>query len=335
MLATVLGSFILYFGRTLFIPLSFALLISFLLYPICTFFEKKGVNKSISILFAISILFLLVALLFYALITQVSIFLQDWDVLKIEISRSLLKLTNYLEVKFDIRIDDVSQFSKKIIDGSGSQIISFLINTISTSAFFIIIIPVFSVLILHYRKMLTKALYSIFTEEKKGIIGAILSETIVSYHNFIKGMLLVYLIVGLLNSIGLLALGIPHPFLFGFIASILTFIPYIGILVSSLLPISISWITYNSIWYPIGIILIFAVVQLLEANIIFPYIVGNRLKINTFSIIVVMIFGGVIWGAAGMILFIPFICIVKLIADRSDNLRAISLLLSSDDNLQS
>lgn len=140
-------------------------------------------------------------------------------------------------------------------------------------------------------------------------------------------MLLVYLIVGSLNSLGLLLIGIPHPFLFGFMASILTFIPYIGIIVSSLLPITISWITYNSIWYPIGVIAVFSIVQALEAYVIFPFAVGSRLKINTLVIIMVAIVGGILWGAAGMILFIPFISIVKLIADRTESLKILSVLL--------
>ena len=53
---TVLISFLLYFGRTLFIPLSFAMLISFILYPICKWIEQKGISRSIAI--SITILFI-------------------------------------------------------------------------------------------------------------------------------------------------------------------------------------------------------------------------------------------------------------------------------------
>lgn len=141
-------------------------------------------------------------------------------------------------------------------------------------------------------------------------------------------MIGVYILVGILNSIGLAIIGIPYPILFGFTASILTFIPYVGIMVSSLLPITVAWITFNSIWYPIGVVIVFAVVQILEAYIIFPYAVGSRLKINTLAILVMIIAGGILWGAAGMILFIPFISIVKLIADRTESLKSLSLLLS-------
>lgn len=142
---------------------------------------------------------------------------------------------------------------------------------------------------------------------------------------------MVYLIVGVLNSIGLAIIGIPHPFLFGFTASILTFIPYVGILISSLLPIAISWITFNSIWYPIGVVIVFSLVQILEAYIIFPFAVGSRLKINTLVIILVIILGGILWGAAGMILFIPFVSIAKLIAERTNGLKIVEVLLGEGE----
>jgi predicted PurR-regulated permease PerM len=72
---------------------------------------------------------------------------------------------------------------------------------------------------------------------------------------------------------------------------------------------------------------VFTIVQFLEAYILFPLAVGKRLKINALVIIVVIIAGGIIWGAAGMILFIPFLSILKLIADRSKDLKSLSLLL--------
>ncbi len=155
----------------------------------------------------------------------------------------------------------------------------------------------------------------------------IISLTVTAYYSFIKGMAIVYLVVGILNSIGLLLLGVPHAILFGFIAAVLTFIPYFGIMVGSLLPITVAWVTYNSIWYPIGIIAIFAVVQYLEANIIFPLAVSNRLNVNTFVMLVAIFVGGVLWGLAGMILFVPFVGIAKLIADHNPKWKTLSMIL--------
>lgn len=332
---TVLISLVLYFGKTLFIPLSFSMLISFILYPICKWLEKKGINKIGSIALAISMIFILLGAIVYLLFSQIEGFLQEWHMFMAKFSDSLVQLYAFLEERYGIKTDGLSKLSKNLVNGSGAQIFKFLINTaysISMSVFFLIIIPVFSALILYYRGIFTNVLYKLFPADKKESIHEILIETIHSYYNFIKGMLLVYLIVGVLNSIGLAIIGIPHPFMFGFIASILTFIPYAGIIISSLLPIAVSWVTFDSLCYPVGIIMVFAFVQLLEANIIFPFAVGNRLKINPLIIIIMIVAGGILWGAAGMILFIPFISIAKLIADRTESLKTLSLLLGSENH---
>lgn len=77
--------------------------------------------------------------------------------------------------------------------------------------------------------------------------------------------------------------------------------------------------------------MVFSIVQLLEAYIIFPFAVGKRLKINTLVIILVIIVGGMLWGAAGMILFIPFVSIAKLIAERAESLKTLAILLSEGE----
>jgi predicted PurR-regulated permease PerM len=330
----VLASLILYFGKTLFIPLSFSLLIGFILYPICKWMETKGINKGIAIVISILGVTLLVGAVLYLLFAQFSEFLQEWQSLRTKLTETIHQLSLFISERFDISLEKQTEFINNTLNNSGSQAFSIVRNTaysLSESVFFLLMIPVFSALILFHRQMLSNALYELFPPERKKTIHEILIETIHEYYNFIKGMLVVYLIVGLLNSIGLWIIGVPNPFLFGFIASILTFIPYVGIMISSLLPIAVSWITYNSIWYPLAVIAVFSIVQALEAYIIFPFAVGSRLKINTLVIIIVVIVGGIIWGAAGMILFIPFISIIKLIADRTPSLKMLSVLLGDGE----
>lgn len=306
------------------------MLISFILYPICKWMEKKGINHGVAIFISILGVILFFGAVIYLLFTQVVEFSNEWQIFKVKLLETANQLSVFLAERFNISSEKQMAFLKNLVSNSGTQAISLLkitIYSISESLFYLLIIPVYSVLILYYRQLLVNVLYHVFPSEKKEIIREILVETIHAYYNFIKGMLVVYLVVGILNSLGLYIIGIPHPFLFGFIASILTFIPYIGIIVSSLLPITVSWITFNSIWYPIGVIIVFSIVQILEAYVIFPFAVGSRLKINTLIIILVVIIGGIIWGAAGMILFIPFVSIAKLIAERTKGLKTLSMLL--------
>jgi predicted PurR-regulated permease PerM len=322
---------ILYFGKSLFIPLSFALLISFILYPVCKWMEQKGVNFNVAIGLSLIAVAFLFAILLFLLFSQILEFSNEWQTLETKLEETINQLSVFLTNQFGVNEEKQLNYIKNALNNSGSQIFTFLKNTVysfSESLFYLLIVPIFSALILFYRQLLVQALYHIFPLDKKEMIREIITETIHEYYKFIKGMLVVYVIVGLLNSIGLAIIGIPYPFLFGFTASILTFIPYVGIMVSSLLPITVAWITFNSIWYPIGVIIVFSLVQVLEAYVIFPYAVGSRLKINTLAILVMVIAGGILWGAVGMILFIPFISILKLIADRTESLKSLSLLLS-------
>ena len=331
----IVVSLILYFGKTLFIPLSFSLLIGFILYPICKWMEAKGIHKGTAIFISILGMTMVVGSIVYLLFMQFSEFLQEWQSLRGKLNETIQQLSIFIVERFNISLEKQTEFINNTLNNSGSQALSMVRNTaysLSESVFFLIMIPVFSALILFHRQLLSNALYELFPPKQKNIIHEILIETIHEYYNFIKGRVVVYLIVGLLNSIGLLIIGVPNPFLFGFIASILTFIPYVGIMISSLLPIAVSWITYNSIWYPIAVIAVFSIVQALEAYIIFPFAVGSRLKINTLVIIIVVIVGGIIWGAAGMILFIPFTSIIKLIADRTPSLKMLSVLLGDGEH---
>lgn len=327
---TLLISALLYFGKTVLIPLSFALLISFILYPVCKWMEKKGINATFAIFISIFGILLLFSAVSYLFFLQIIAFSNEWQFFKVKLLETALQISNYVSERFNLSSENQMVFLKNVINSSGTQALLFFQKTIyslSEAVFYLMIIPVYAVLILYYRQLLVNVLYLVFPSEKKESIREILVETIHTYYSFIKGMGVVYLIVGLLNSIGLAIIGVPHPFLFGFIASILTFIPYVGILISSLLPIAISWITFNSIWYPVGVILVFGLVQALEAYVIFPFAVGGRLKINTLVIIIVVVLGGILWGAAGMILFIPFVSIAKLIAERTKSLKILEVLL--------
>ncbi|MNS56344.1 pheromone autoinducer 2 transporter [compost metagenome] len=108
----------------------------------------------------------------------------------------------------------------------------------------------------------------------------------------------------------------------------MTIIPYVGIIVSSLLPISVAWLSTDSLWYPLGVIAVFGFVQYLEANLIFPMVVGAQLNINTWASIIAIIIGGILWGASGMVLSLPLLAILKLLSEHIKDWKALNILLS-------
>jgi predicted PurR-regulated permease PerM len=335
LLYVVLIGIILYYGRDLFIPLSFSFFISFILYPICQWLENHGFNRAMGIFVCISLLLALVFTILFLLGQQLISFSIEWVSLKTKLHETLNELSRFLAERLNIDKEEQLSWLKNIRNDSSTGTLSFLKDTLYSSGVglvLVILIPIFSALILYYRTMFVNVLYLLFAPEKKAVIHKILHLSVNTYYNFIKGMAIVYLIVGILNSLGLWIIGIPHPFLFGFIASVFTVIPYIGIIVAAIFPITVSWLTYSSIWYPIGVILIFTFVQYLEANLIFPMAVSSKLNLNTFVTIIMIIAGGILWGAAGMILFIPYLAIVKLIADNTEELKALSIFLGTKNS---
>jgi predicted PurR-regulated permease PerM len=332
----VFVSVLLYVGKNLFIPLSFALLISFILYPFCSWLERKGLNRITSILAGITLLLGLAVGAITLLVQQFAAFVKEWPTVKIKLEESLIELSYVLKNDYAISKEQQNALLDQFINRSSGDVMGMIKDALSTSAFWLvllILIPVFAVLILYYRNLLANVLYRIFSNERRESIMKILLLTITTYYNFIKGMAVVYIIVGILNSAGLLLLGVPHAIFFGFMAAILTFIPYVGIMVGALLPIAMAWITFNSIWYALGVVGIFAFVQYLEANVIFPIAVSNRLNINALATLVAILVGGILWGVAGMILFVPFLAITKLIADHHPKMKTWSILLGKPPTL--
>jgi predicted PurR-regulated permease PerM len=235
-------------------------------------------------------------------------------------------LVNYYSITEAQQERWVQELAGKTIDFLVSGVPSAISASVYSSAL-LVMVPLFAALILYSRHRLVEIISYLFPEEKKDDLKRLLSLTMGAYYNFIKGMVLVYLVVGILNSIGLLMIGVPHAIFFGFVASVLTFIPYLGILVGSLLPVAMAWITFNSVWYPLAVILVFTLVQYLEANVIFPLAVSNRLNMNALATLVAIVAGGIIWGMSGMILFVPFAGIVKLISDRHPKMKIWSLMI--------
>jgi predicted PurR-regulated permease PerM len=281
------------------------------------------------------LLLLLVTGLVLILVFQMNSFLREWPVIHEKILMTISNSSQWLTDEFGVTRTAQTEWLRNFARQSTGDAMGLLQKTISASAVsavLLVLIPIYAVLILFYRKHWFEVLVQFFPHAGTVQLREILQLSIQAYYNFIKGMGLVYLLVGVLNSVGLLVLGIPHAILFGFVAAILTFIPYVGILVGALLPISVAWITYNSLWYPVGVVAIFSVVQYLEANVIFPFAVSSRLKVNALVTIVAIVVGGLVWGVAGMILFIPFLGILKLIADRTPALQTWALLLGEPDD---
>jgi predicted PurR-regulated permease PerM len=148
--------------------------------------------------------------------------------------------------------------------------------------------------------------------------------------NYISGLILVIAIIAILNTTGLLILGIKYAVFLGILSALLTIIPYIGIVLGSILPILVALLTKDSLLYAAGVIAIFGLVQFLEGNFITPKIIGSKVNVNPLSAIIALIVGGAVWGIAGMILAIPILGIIQIILSNNKDLKPFASLISNN-----
>lgn len=321
---------ILWFGQPFLVPLAYALLTAFVLYPVCKYFESKRMGKMGAIALSITLLCLLFGALITLLGYEMAVLSGKWPLVQQQIDPFLLQLQDELEREFGWTSEKQIAWARENLNElsrNAGAYISDTANAILGAVFNLIIIPVYVALILVYRGRLVEFAIGIAPEAFRDRMPVVIDDTIKVFSRFIRGMVLVYLSVGLLNTFGLWLVGVKNPFLYGMITAIMTIIPYFGIMISALLPITLAWLETGTLWRPLGIVTVFTVVQYLEANLIFPYIVGRFVNLNTLAAILAIFLGALFWGVSGMILFLPFFAVFRLFAEHFPELKPWSKLL--------
>jgi len=171
----------------------------------------------------------------------------------------------------------------------------------------------------------------LFPEDKKERVFKMFKSVQQVGQKYLSGMVILIIITGLLNSIGLWIIGIDNPFLFGFLAAFLAIVPYVGTALGAIIPIMYAFVSYDSLWPVFAVAILFWVVQLITDNFLSPKIVGGSLRINALASILSLIIGALVWGVAGMILFLPFAAMLKVFCAEFDELKPIALLIGNHD----
>src|SRR5690606_21929839 len=103
-----------------------------------------------------------------------------------------------------------------------------------------------------------------------------------------------------------------------------------GIIATASVPVGVAFITNDSVWYPAGVVLVLSFVPYLEATVIFPKVVGTNPNVSTWAMRAAIVLGGLLWGGSGIVLFIPFVAILKIVSAHFEALAPLHLLLNRD-----
>lgn len=332
LLAFVLIVFLAYMLQDFLIPILFAILLSVLVYPIVRFFEKRlCFNRIISILIAILTFTTIIFIIFVLIGIQFQDIMEKSDMYYDKILEKTNILIKETENSTGIESEDIVGGDnievKEIVKRNSNKIFQFISSSGSILSDFVLT-PLYMFFFLLYRSFLISFLYKATSKvSNKKNMRVILNQLYDVQQNYLVGLVSVMGIVGLLNSIGLLALGIDYPFFFGFLCALLLLVPYIGIIIGSLMPALVALATKDSYLYSVGVIAIFGFIQFIEGNFITPKITGSKVSLNSFASILVIILFSMLWGIPGMILALPITASLKVIFDHSVKFKSIGFVL--------
>ncbi len=328
MVITALTIYAIILCRDIVIPLAFAVFLTVVSLPAVNRLERTtGTILAVSIVVVGGTI--LFAFFLWLLINQVISLVNDLPNLQERADKFVNDFKGVMWEKLNIGQDELKQMVQDFLKSVSVYLGAFLVTTGATLAT-VVQIPVYMFLLLIYRdkfKVFFANMLPAQDEEDMKWKQEIEAVT----QGYITGLLLVTLIVAILNTTGLLILGIKHAIFFGILSGILTIIPYVGIFIGALLPTLMALITKDSAWYAVGVIAVFAVVQFLEGNFITPRITGSKVSINALAAIIALVLGGKILGIAGMILAVPAIGILKIMLAYSRRLKPFVILLGDVD----
>lgn len=311
------------------LPLIYAAVIGISISPLVNFLVEKKVNRAIAIAIILAIIIFIIIVILALIVSQVNLLSEAWPQMTAKFQDLLNQLIAWSSDHFNVNTKIINKWiadtQSGILDNSNAVIGSTL-TTMGGVLATVLLTPVYTYMILFYQPHLTKFVHEVFGANRNEAVCEILVETKSIIQNYLAGLFVEFIIVAILNSIGLLILGIDYAILLGIIGAVLNVIPYLGGIIGVAMFLVIALLTKAPI-YGVYVIILYTIIQLIDNNYIVPKIVGSKVKLNALVSIVAVIAGAALWGIPGMFLSIPITAILKLILDRIPDLKPWGFLL--------
>ena len=334
LLSVVLIFFILRLGDDIFIPLVFALLISILLFPFTRFLENKlHLGRAGAAIISVVLFVSALTSFVYFLALQLIRFSDDLPLLRERFQHMFDGLQHWLSYKLHInnrqQTDYINRSTNSVLESVGHSISNVFVSVTGIMLLFIFVL-IFTFFMLYHRKLLMRFVLHLFSVEHRPKVNEVIIETKSMIYSYVLGLMIEMVVISVVNCSMFMIMGIQYAMLLGVMAAVLNIIPYLGIYTSIVICMLVTFANSTgnaALAAGFGLF----VVHLLDANILFPRIVGGRVKMNPFITIIAVIVGELLWGIPGMFLFIPITGIIKLICERVEGLEAWGLLIGVEE----
>jgi len=322
--------FVLHIGREIIVPILYATILAIVLNPMANFLINKKVNRVIAISGVVLLATFIVIVALYLISSNIAQFSESYPQLKAKYNATSTELIRWVSNTFNIRQYNINLWIKETKSDAISDFeIGESLTEIGSLSVTIVLLPVYLFMILFYKPLLLEFARRLFRSEHRDAVEEVLSDTKQIIQTYLVGLSFELFIMAILNSVGLLLLGIEYAIILGILGAILNIIPYVGGVVATALAMTVAFVTKDSITYPILVLLIYVFIQFVDNNYIVPIVVASRVKINALISIVVVLIGGALWGVSGMFLSIPLTAVLKVVFDHIESLKPWGFLLGN------
>jgi len=297
-------------------PFIIAMIVSYLLNPIVNMLNWRKVPRTAAVLIIYAVF---ITSLTVILMNFIPIFMKQLNELNEHLPEVTMQAQNWFE-KFnnnDMLPESVRQGlreSLRKIEQSVAHSIADFISRIDSTInviFTALTIPFLAFYMLKDIQLIEKTALAIVPSARRKQVVKLFMDIDKALGNYVRGQLLVCLIVGILAYIGYSIVRLPYPILFASVAAVCNIIPYIGPFLGAAPAILMA--ATVSMRLVLFVIVVNWIVQMIESNVVSPQIVGKTLHLHPLMIIFSLLAGGYIAGIIGLILAVPFVAVIKVI----------------------
>jgi predicted PurR-regulated permease PerM len=329
-----------YFGRDFLLPVTLGFLFALVLSPVIRALTGWGIPEWASSIFLVLILAGAIGLGLYSLSGPVAQWINDAPRIGREISEKVAVLRQPIEKAADAskRVEELTESQDPRVQRvvlSEPGVLSRAASGVPATAAQIGMMLVLLLFLLAsgdmFYEKLVKSLPTL-SDKKRGLRIAQTVEREVSRYLFtIFG---INIGLGIFIGLGMYAIGMPNPVLWGVAAALLNFIPYVGALIGVALVTLVGLVSFDTLGMALVAPLIYIVCTVIEGQFVTPLIVGRRLDMNPVAIFLAIAFWGWLWGIAGALIAVPLLVSVKVFADHVGMLSALGEFLGARDTPQ-
>ena len=310
-------------GAEFFLPVTAALVVAVALVPLLEWLERRRVPSALAALICIVLFLALANIAVAAIVFPAS----EWFAqLPERIGQLRQTLAPLVDVYSELEefIDDVINEFGRSPQGSPQRVQvetpSTLLQIIASSAPFAAIQMFFAVLVIFFflsgwTRMRKRAITGRASFGGAMTTARVIQQVVDATSTYLGTITIVNIGMGLVVALVLELIGMPTPLMWGGIAAVLNYIPYLGPIASALLLALGGLMTFADPWYALLPALSFVCIHLIEANFVTPTVVGRRLTINPLLILLSLSFWAWVWGTTGALLAVPLLIIFRTVLD--------------------